>query len=221
MKKYLTVSVLISIISILCHFFSFIFYNLKADEFLIPIHWNIQIYILIFISCLMSLLLVFINSKNIVYGIIFLKFGLLVLLGYPLGKYLIIETILFIPIILELIFYVTFPYCSILGLSGGIFIFFNQQEFNVWNNIIEKASVHDLVFFALNSTIILLLASFLKFGSQYIQKKESEIIRLDNALTKITSINLYYQTYAMSVEYDSTENERKRIKPVFKTFKNI
>lgn len=196
-------------VSISVHLFVFFDYKFLSDSWNHPSIWHIQSYILIIFSFIVSILLIFI--KKIRLFLLILKFVALVLLGYPLGEYLNIETILIASIILESIYYLPDYYGGLLSAFFIMVTFFNQKEGISWGLNFGKPDTHQLLFFIFTSFLFLSMSLFLKKIFKQSEDSAFNVNRLDNAIKELTDINLDFQNYAVVVEHDAIENERKRI----------
>jgi signal transduction histidine kinase len=204
-------SVSVLFVSLLCHGLAVWYYSLNAHLFPVPPRWHLQIYALLSGSAALSLVLPFTTSAAWDTLVLGLKFFALALIGYPLGEYMGLETALVIPLLLETVMKFAFPWCIAAGLGQIAVLAALQKPHTVWDVQVLQAQLDDMIFFAVNSSIVLFLSGVIKYLAQTLSAREREIGRLDSAVEKITSINLEYQTYASTVERESSERERKRI----------
>lgn len=195
--------------SLAVHLFVFFDYKFLADSWDHPFHWHIQSYILILISFILSILQILL--KRIRLFLLFIKFSVLLLLGYPLGEYLNIETILIASLILESIYYLPNYYGGFLSLFFIIITFFNQKPGISWDIEFGKPSSHQLLFFLFFSFLILSMGLFLKKFFKQAEDSAFNVNRLDRAIKELTDINLDFQNYAAVIEHEAIEAERKRI----------
>lgn len=208
-KENITLYMFLLGVSISIHLFVFFDYRFLSENWNHPSIWNLQSYVLIILSFIVSILLIF--FKKIRLFLLFLKFIFLVLLGYPLGEYLNIETILMVSIILETIYFLPKYYGGMLSLCFILITFFNQKEGISWGISFGKPDTHQLLFFIFTSFLILSMSIFLKNIFKKIEENVFNVNRLDNAVKELTDINLDFQNYAASIENSAIENERKRI----------
>jgi len=203
------VKYLLFVISAAAHIFVYLDYIYLKDSFTVPVHWHIQFYILLIFSISLSLLLPFI--KKYILFLLSLKFLSLLLIGYPLGEYLGIEIILLISIIMETVFYLPQYYGAPISILFILITFLNQKPVNIWGSELEKADKHSLLFMLFITFLILFISYSIKKISLSSEQKSQDLLRLDYAVKELTKINLDFQSYAASIEYNSIENERKRV----------
>jgi signal transduction histidine kinase len=207
MKK--GIKYLLFIISGAAHIFVAIDYNFLKDSFTVPGQWHLQFYSLLTLSLFISLLFLFFNK----YALIFIatRFFSLLLIGYPLGDHLDIETILLISIILESVYYLEKYYGVITSLALIAITILNQKPAYTWNEMSREVTVRDLLFLLFICLLVLSLSYTLKKTASQNNQKTRDLARLDYAVKELTKINLDFQSYASSIEHISIENERKRV----------
>jgi len=195
--------------SLVVHLFVFFDYRFLLESWSQPQNWHLQSYILILVSFLISVLLIFTKKMRLL--LLNIKFATLVLIGYPLGEYLNIETILLASIILEAVYYMPKLYGGFLSILFILITFFNQKPVTTWGVSLNKPDTHQLLFFIFTSLLILSIAIFLKTIFKKFEDSSFNVNRLDNAVKELTDINLDFQNYAAAVEHEAIEKERKRI----------
>ncbi|MGL1891545.1 MAG: sensor histidine kinase [Spirochaetaceae bacterium] len=203
------VSLLLIGISISVHLFVFFDYKFLITTWDHPNTWQMQSYLLIIFSFITSILIIYL--KKIRLFLLILKFIALSILGYPLGTYLNIETILLASLILETIYYIPEYYGAIPSIVFTIITFLNQKHIVSWGVEYGRADNNQLLFFVFTSLLILIMALFLKKLFKQVQNSSFNLNRLDNAVKELTDINLGFQNHAFVIEHDAIENERKRI----------
>lgn len=208
-RSRINTSLVLLSLSLALHLFVHFDYQILIRGIKLPSHWHIQFYVLVCISYFISVLLALINRWHL--GFIAIKFIALLIIGYPLGDSLGIETILLISIILETVYYLNFGTGIIVSCAIIAFTFVNQKPAISWGESFDKADNHQLLFFLFISILILFIASYLKRVSQRVKEMSQDLYRMDYAVKELSDINLGYQNYAASVEKESIENERKRI----------
>lgn len=195
--------------SFVVHVFVFFDFKYLMDITILPEQWQIQSLLLILFSLLASIFMAILPWIRVF--LLVVRFLCIVILGYPLGEYLNIETILLISIIIESVYYLPERYGAIASLFMIFIIFKNQKPAISWGELAGRADDHQLLFFIFISMLILFLSLTLKKIFKISDDRASDVARLDYAVGKLTEINLGYQNYAASVEHDSIEKERKRI----------
>ncbi|MBN2618135.1 MAG: sensor histidine kinase [Spirochaetales bacterium] len=194
---------------IFLHLYAFIDYWFWINESILPRIWYKQSFLLLGLSFTVSVLMIYL--KKVRYFLLIVKSIILIILGYPLGNYLNIETLLLISIIIEIVFYLPLYYELGFSIFLIFLIFLNQKAGISWGVSFGKADSHQLLFFLFITFFILSLAFILKSVIRVSEKQILNIYRLDNAIKELTETNLGFQNYVTSVEHDSIEMERKRI----------
>ena len=96
-------------ISFACHIVAFFQFRLNIYSLEAGIRWSVPFYILLGVSLLLSIVLFFLRNKYADLVLLLIRIPLLIQIGYPLGDYIGIESILLIALIVEMILYLTFP----------------------------------------------------------------------------------------------------------------
>jgi len=208
-RSKVRVNYLLFSISAVTHIFIIFDYRFLQNSFSVPERWHTQFYVLISLSLVLSFLLIFFRQYML--PLLSARFITLLLIGYPLGEHLSIETALLITIILETVYYLSRFYGALTSSFLIVITFLSQKPVNSWGTELDRASIHHLLFMLFVSFLILFISFALKSISLLSNQKSEDLARLDFAVRELTKINLDFQNYAASVEQDSIENERKRI----------
>ncbi len=198
-------------LSILSHLVSILLFSLYYRNLEVGYHFIWQFYALALFSMIVSLMLFFIHETSTQIIIIFLRYLLLFLIGYPLGNYIGIELILYSSLVIEISFYLLFP--GNLIVQSVIFFLFILTQGNVsaWQQNIDPVSGHDLIATAVYSLIIIVISLMLKQSAEKCAEKTKRIVHLDSAISQLTDANIGFQSYVKNLEIQTLIEERKRV----------
>ena len=208
-KLKIKISYLLFLISLIAHLFAYLEYRWLMHDTTLPSQWHGQFNSLLLFSLLLSFILAVTTFHRLL--LLSLRFISLIIIGYPLGRVLGIEVVLLLTIILETIYYFTPKYGIIASVIQILITTLNQKPTAPWGTAQEGVDSHNLLLLIFISLLILVLSSMIKRFSELLSEKNSDLERLNFAVEELTKINLDYQNYAKTVEYDSVENERKRV----------
>ncbi len=198
-------------LSILSHLISVILFSLYYQNLEVGYHFLGQFYVLVLFSLIFSLMLFFIHETRTQLIIIFLRYLLLFLIGYPLGNYIGIELILYSSLILEISFYLSFPGNIVVQFIIFFLFILSQGDVSAWQKNIERVSLHDLLATTVYSLIIIIISLMLKKSSNNSSEKSKKIAHLDSAITQLTNANIGFQSYVKTLEMQTLVEERKRV----------
>ncbi len=199
------------VFSTLSHLISILLFSLYYTNLEVGYHFLGQFYALVLFSLIFSLMLFFIYETRTQVIIIFLRYLLLFLIGYPLGNYIGIELILYSSLIIEISFYLSFP--GNLIVQSIIFFLFilTQGDVSAWQLNISRVSIHDLIATTVYSLTIITVSLMLKQSTAKGIEKTKKIIHLDSAITQLTDANIGFQSYVKTLEMQTLIEERKRV----------
>jgi len=98
--------------------------------------------------------------------------------------------------------------------AAGLSLFLtiiNQHEWKAWDTTVPAAIPSNLLAYATRLSLVLLLAIGIRLVFLAYQRKYKQWKHLDNSIQSIMEANLQLQGYAVQVERQTTEAERKRI----------
>ncbi len=199
------------VFSTLSHLISILLFSLYYTNLEVGYHFLGQFYALVLFSLIFSLMLFFIHETRTQLIILFLRYLLLFLIGYPLGNYIGIELILYSSLVIEISFYLSFP--GNLIVQSIIFFLFilTQGDVSAWQLNISRVSIHDLIATTVYSLTIITVSLMFKQSTTKGIEKTKRIIHLDSAITQLTDANIGFQSYVKTLEMQTLIEERKRV----------
>jgi len=198
-------------LSILSHLISVILFSLYYQNLEVGYHFLGQFYVLVLFSLIFSLMLFFIHETRTQLIIIFLRYLLLFLIGYPLGNYIGIELILYTSLAIEISFYLSFPGNLIVQFIIFFLFILTQGDVSAWQLNISRVSIHDLIATTVYSLTIIIISLMLKQRTVRGIEKTKKIAHLDSAITQLTDANIGFQSYVKTLEMQTLIEERKRV----------
>jgi len=204
-KRYvLFYSILLCIVSLLLFVLS-----PKPGE--IRFHFTGQFFFAVIVFFTMSVLLVFTNSNLIKILVLILKAGILIPVGIPLGRDLLIEFFLTSILILEIVVYIHEPY-NLIGSIFSIFIFGSvQHNFVVWKVKLPAPENQSIYTFSVLLLLFLLFGFILNRAMKkmvYFMQRSKE---LEGTIQNLIEANKSFQEYAITAREIAELEERKRI----------
>ena len=204
-------SIYILFIDLLCHTAAFFLYRIQIETLSVPEHWHRQFYALLIFTSVLSLTLLY--QKGSPYRALFLglKFIALLIISYPLNDNLGVVSILITALFLDIIAYCPLP----MGIPGSLFCLFlvtlAHGQVLIWDDSTIRMDTSGRIYLIFFGLVIILLSSTIKKLLQEHWERIHQVKRLDGALRELNRVNLDFQSYAITVERESVEQERKRI----------
>lgn len=198
-------------ISFLCHLFSLIQYKIYQNDINVPEYWTTSIIIFLTLSFIFSFILVFSKNEWLILILFFLKLTLIYLIGYPMGLNVYIEMTLLISLVIEIMLYLPLIYGIIVATGSVLFIVVIQKPVIIWGKEIPAPEFSDLSLLIIYPVLFIFVTATLKVYAVLNDENKDSLERLNKAIKQITDANMGFQNYAFSVEKDSADKERKRI----------
>jgi|GEM_PF-739611 len=204
-NKYILLLSLVS--SIIC---SIEFY-LEYNTFQVGAKLFIHFYILLIISFILSLFLYF--SKGDVQKIILIlvRYLVFLLIGYPLGSNILIEVILFSAIICETVFLLDISRSIVILLFMNFVLILTQQNASAWNEELDPVLLYDLISAGFINVCNTCFAYILRTMMSKVSRQHNEISNMNEAIKKISEINIGFQNFVKDQELNILQEERKRM----------
>lgn len=194
-----------------CYLAAGIFYRRGEAALPLPAHWHSQFYGLLLFSALLSLLPVLTQRALLRTGGLALKLIALLLMSYPLGGDAAVPILLATPFLTDALVLLPLP----LGLGSGgaavLLLTFSQGGALLWEGTRAPMAPEDRMLLLFWGGLLLLLCGAFRKLSEEHRAQGRELGRLDEAMKRLSRVNLDFQSYAQRVERESTEQERKRI----------
>jgi len=195
---------------------SLVFHSLAAVQFILcgssitgteSFGW--QFAILMMLSLVLSVVLYF--SRTIGFLILCGKLVLYLLICYPMGAYLWIELSLLLAYLVEAGVYLsdylnTIMMVLALVLSGTL-----HTAHSAFYQAVPAASPHDRITVMCIALVFGVLVSGISYYFRKFAHREKRIHHLDSVISQISNVNLSFQHYLHSVEYEVINSERKRL----------
>jgi signal transduction histidine kinase len=145
------------------------------------------------------------------FGSIGLKVTVALLIGIPMqvsdGR----EELLFYAIIADCLLYLPEFWGIVVALGTLTLSLLNQHAWKAWDTVVPAASLGDLSAYGGRLAVVLVLAAGIRVLFLIWQHCDDQRIHLETSIQAIMQANLQLQGYAVQVEHDTTEAERKRI----------
>jgi len=90
-------------------------------------------------------------------------------------------------------------------------VLYSQQSFVAWGIKVEKLSAHDLISLSVYMLVFVVLGFILRLLQDINKSQQKELVRLNQAVLKLTHANTGFQKYANLIERKSIVDERHRI----------
>ncbi len=204
-KKY------ILLISVLTQIAASVNFYFEYSELQIGSIFFMHFYILVVISALLTVIVFFSENeaKNII--LLIIRFMIFTLIGYPMGANIFIETILFIGIIAESVFYLKEKHSIILMLAFNVGFLLPQQQASAWYERLDSVSVHNL--FSAGFINIIFTSGFyvLKAAIIRLKAQKADILFMNSAIRQLSDINIGFQKFVKEQEFKILLEERKRL----------
>ena len=160
---------------------------------------------------LVSLIMIF-NFKAVT-GLVLIGFSAFIsyVVGYPLDKHIVVELILYLPLIIMSLILLKKPYNII---SAGLLLLFAlllQKESLAWGRRIERSDLSQLVILFSGMAVVGLALYKMSDSIRRHGEKDDEIRRLEQIIKRLTMANLGFQDYTRIMEEQTRTNERNRI----------
>ena len=161
---------------------------------------------------LLSLALVLFQSRPLAaFGIIGLKIAISLLVGIPWevgdGR----EELLYYAVFADCLLFLPGTWGIVVGGLTLLATVGSQHAWKTWDVTVPAAPTSALAAYGVRLGLVLVLASGIRIAFVAYQRKYSQWKHLENSIQAIVEANLQLQGYAVQVERDSTETERKRI----------
>jgi signal transduction histidine kinase len=140
-----------------------------------------------------------------------LKFILIFLIGYPLGTYMAIETVLMTLLIPEMIYKISPPASLIFAASLMGILILLQNPVYVAGRQNDAPALVDIIPLAFFSVFAMIGVSILYYYYNKYVKIRLRITELEDVIDRLGMANLRFQEYTREVEEQSVNEERKRI----------
>lgn len=212
-KKERLYTVLVLLFAMVGHIFAGIIFNDPViQEDIIPVQDGTRLfYIALSISFVLTVLSFIIKKQNYRFIILGIRLILNIIICFPMGKTLILESLLFIPLLFQLIIHLTSPWQIIMGILSLVVIITIQYIPPMWGFPPQYPHI-EVIFVYTWITIILFLAGFrISRLENRTEEQKNKIRKLTRTVKQITMINMDFQSYAAIVEEKSRITERKKI----------
>ncbi len=211
MKKsdfHLVVALAYSIIS---HGIAFLQFTLRFRSFELPERWYGNAAFLLALSLACSAVLFFRRRQLERAFLLFVRFALLLLIGYPLGDYVGVELTLLAALVLEITaYYATLPGLLLSAVVIGV-VLSNQVAVDVWERHAPEVSLENLLFMGAYPLVITALGLLLKHHRKVAEDRRLLIEQLKTASTRLVDTNIQLQEYVILRQEQTILLERKRI----------
>jgi len=198
-------------VDVICCATAFVLYSFLKEGLNVPERWHTQFYALLIFTLLLSPALTVIKQMPVRTALLGLKLAALLLMGYPLSDDLGVVSILLTALILDMIVLLPLPG----GISGSLLsialVTLARGQVLIWEGTIIRMEPGGRIYMIFYGLMIVLLGGAMKKLLLEHWGKIREVKRLDGALKELNRVNLDFQSYAVTVERESVERERKRI----------
>ena len=175
------------------------------------IFWKGQFHILLILYFASSALFLCFKRGGSIGLLLFFRFVLFGLIGYPQGTYMGIEMVLIHPLILELIFLVKKPWNLPSAWAAVLVSLIFQLPMQAWNVRLEAPGIQDILLYLFVAGMgIFLSHSYRRVLDQLASASRSNR-QLEQAVVGLTKTNTDFQQYAKMIGVESSAQERKRI----------
>lgn len=200
------------LLSISSYVVTYIISVLARDQIFFLAGWREFFVPLLIVSCGITIILILgklgVRTRLL---LISLKLVIILVIGYPLGRYLAIEQTLLFIFILEAELYLPGKW-GVLAAAGGIAaILMNQGDVLAWGLNISGATQHDFLVMLVHSLLFFILVTISRFAIRQAQESKQQAEHYDNMVQEIAQANLGFQDHAEEIERHTKNAERKRI----------
>lgn len=200
------------IISLVSWILSYVIYQYYKMLLNLPDEWYFHLTILFGIGILNSIILFFVKKNSYSLVVFSFKALLFLLICFPLGNFILIQTILITGIIIEAVFYFRFKINLFLtNLMILLAFLISNNQHLIWNVYTTRIEWINLLIFIIYSFFINILFSLIKFYNIKIIEKDEDVKRLNLMISILEKTNIKYQEDAIYSGEKSKTEERKRI----------
>ncbi len=174
--------------------------------------WRTFFVPLLLLSCLLSVyLILFKPGIRSMLLIIAVKLVIILLIGYPLGRYVAIEQTLLLIFILEAELYLPGLWGIFSALAGIAIVLSSQGDVLAWGLYISSATRHDLLVMSVHSLLFFILVTITKLSVYRARENRNLSLHYSDMVQEIARANLGFQDHAEEIEFVTRDAERKLI----------
>lgn len=166
-----------------------------------------QIVFSLSVNSLLSGFCIFFRKINVLFLI---KYFFIIVILYPLHRYVYFNLIINFEFILLLILIVKYPFGTIASIISVLFHLILNTG-NVMGNIAVDSNISEKIFVAGFCLVLIIIITSIKLLIRVVNKNRSEINHDQEIISKLTEIALQSQVYATEAEEKSMHKERKRL----------
>ncbi len=210
-KQRSTVDQMTKYIGALLHPLALLLFIADFEQFQLPERWRAQFTLLLLFSFLLTVLLQMTRAFYKAQIILTLRYMALLVLGFPLGENLFIESILLAALIFDLYFWFSPALSAVISAALVVISLLLQQSIFVWNYLQLQPDWGSLSgFLFLHLVIILVLYLFNSFRLRA-RTNRMLIDNYEDTVSNLMEANLKLQDNIMKEIGDTLNAERKRI----------
>ncbi len=173
-------------------------------------HWKQTAVDLLIVQAALCFLLSFVGT-SVGALLSFVRFCLLLILGFPLGRDFTIEALVLCSILIDVVVLEPgLPALWIGAISVAVTVL-AQRPFSLWGVFTEPPSIAELCLGVVAAAIVLALGLRIRVQDRRLTRQTATVSQLKSVVARISSANLGFQNYARIIESKSKEDERKRI----------
>lgn len=166
-----------------------------------------QIVFSLSVNSLLSGFCILFRKINVLFII---KYFFVIVILYPLNKYVYFNLIVNFEFILLLILIVKYPFGTIASIMSVLFHLILNTK-NVIGNIAADSNLSEKIFVAGFCLVLIIILTSIKLLIRIVNKQRSGIDHDQEIISKLTEIALQSQVYATEAEEKSMQKERKRL----------
>ncbi len=198
-------------VSLLLQFVAVVLYLIRPEYGQIRVLFNWQFFILFSIAIIVSVALWTVRSTVVVCVLLLSRYTVVFLVGYPMGRDIQLELLLFASVIVE-----SAGYLGGIARLGALVVFFvlfslSQGQHSVFQIMVPPAEPVTLVTGLVLVAVVAVLVYVLTSAAANLDLRTSRIIHLDSVVTRLSDANIGFQSYVRNLELQVLVEERKRV----------